>query len=463
MIISLRRRLVAIVLGLTLLTWFVSVIATGMHSQRMLIRQIDEQLSYYLDMAQHTMSAVVTNPEVSEYFAKRTTATKAMGKRDVSRVSSFGSDKPTQAMNLWFGSSQILVGDNAPDFSPPTVPGVSTQSIQGRRGTESWRVLYRYDSALDIWLVVGVNLEHAKSETAANSWRLVYPLFLILPLTISILMYGVGRGLRPLRDLADKISSRQLHALEPIDMADVPSEIKPVITSLNDLLIRLGRSLNSEHRFTSDAAHELQTPLAAIKAEVQRCQHQPVDANTKIMLDRISMRVSRATDTVRQLLTLARLDPDQDFKKEKIALKEMVLDVIADLGGVAADRMIDVNLENMLDAEIAGNVDWIRVLLRNIINNAFVHSTSPGTVHITLVHENDRAYLRVENDCEPISDEVFSQLTRRFYRPLGNSSSGVGLGLSIVERIVGLHGGSLALAPLAGRRGFSAEVDFPRY
>ncbi|WP_439133327.1 ATP-binding protein, partial [Pseudomaricurvus sp.] len=264
-----------------------------------------------------------------------------------------------------------------------------------------------------------------------------------------------------LEHLATKISARKPSALDPIDQDGVPLEIQPVVSSLNELLDRLQQALISERRFTSNAAHELQTPLAAIKAEVQRSLRQTSDSESRQMLERIEVRVARAADTVTQMLTLARLDPEQQFGRHTIDLNRIVIDLMAEEGHLAADRHLEIEIDEDPDVTIEGHQDWIKILIRNLLNNAFKYTTAGGTVHICLKRGAEAASFSVANECEVISESQRQRLTDRFYSLPGREAGGVGLGLSIVERIADLHGATLYLTSKEGERSFLAEVRFP--
>lgn len=458
--VSLRRRLLFILIGLILAIWLVSVVITALIAQKMIVRQIDRQLGQYMDMAQHTLLMVLKDPEIAEHFKR--TFVPLSSNPNVTRIEGFGSQGRDQAVNLWFGPKQVLVGEQTPEFPPPAAAGVVTAWVGKGDERSRWRIMYRHDAEVDIWLGVGVDMQQAQNIGAATFWRVIMPLLVILPVTGGVLFWGVGRGLQPLNDLADKIATRKPLALERIDTTAVPSEMRPVVESLNGLLDRLDRALASERRFTSNAAHELQTPLAAIKAEVQRCQRQTNDEHTRVMLERISARVTRAVDTVQQLLTLARLDSDEEFTRERLELGALVVDVLADVGAIAVDQGVQVRLDDSAAIHVDGNAEWLKILLRNLLANAVTHSPSPGEVVVRLERHNGDAAVIIANDCAPIPEEQLARLTDRFYRPSGSTKQGVGLGLSIVSRIAQLHGATLRLGPWQGRRGFVAEVRFSR-
>jgi len=455
---SLRRRVVLILLTLTLVAWLVSVLLTAGLARQALSRQIDRQLSHSMDMAHQSVVLIVSDSDFKSSSWRE--ARKLSSESGVTRVSGFGTRGREQAMNLWFGRHQVLIGEVAPEFPDPEREGFVTWSQEAGGEAASWRILYRQDRKLGIWLASGIDLDNASSIGAITLLRAILPLLVILPLTVPILLWGVRRGLRPLDRLAEKIEARKPQALDPIDTEDVPLEIRPVVVALNGLLDRLQRALVSENRFTANAAHELQTPLAAIKAEVQRQQRQVIDQEDSQLLDRISTRVSRATNTVTQLLTLARLDPEQAFQRIAVDLNELLIEAVAEEGGTAMDRGLDIRMPEESDLSVAGNPDWLKILVRNLVANAFRHSPANSVVEISLDERPDLVRLQIANDCEPIPEEQRRRLADRFYRPPGNSVDGVGLGLSIVARIATLHGADLRLGTWRGERGFVAQVDF---
>ena len=456
---SLRRRLILILLGLTLTTWLVSVVLTAVFAQKILHQQIERQLIQYMDMARQSVSLVLSEPK---YTARNWQNLRSIhAESDATRVRGFGTQGGDQAINLWFEQSQVMVGDIAPQFPQPEKEGFITWRANAESAPQ-WRILYRQDRELGIWLAAGIDLTRASSVEFATLLRAILPLLVILPLSLPILLWGVQRGLRPLNQLAHKIEARKPQALDPIDTDDVPQEMRPVVIALNGLLQRLERALVSESRFTANAAHELQTPLAAIKAEVQRYQRQVKDTNTSHMLERISTRVSRATNTVTQLLTLARLDPQQEFQREQVNLNVLVMDTIAEEGGTAIDRTLDIHLTEEPAAILEGHTEWLKILIRNIIANAFRHSPASSVVEISLEIEQESVRLLVANDSEPIAKQQRAQLVERFYTLPGSAAGGAGLGLSIVKRIAELHCANMTIEEWSSERGFAIQIDFPK-
>ncbi len=460
MLPSLRRNLVLILLAITVLVWLVAMVVTALLAQSLVVRQVERQLVQYIDMAHHSMSVIASSEEVRLHYWRNTP--KISREAGITRVGGFGSQGSEQAANAWFDDHQVVVGELAPAFPQPVEEGFMTWKQAVGDGTVHWRVLYRYDPELNIWLAVGVDLNHAANIGRVTLLRAVLPLLVILPLTIALFLWGVRRGLRPLDQLAATIEARDPHALEPIDEAGIPVEIQPVVSALNGLLGRLQRALASESRFTANAAHELQTPLAAIKAEVQRYQLQSGgELHDRDMLARISERVTRASSTVGQLLTLARLDPEQEFQRERVDLNELLLESIAEEGGVAVERELDIQLTECPGIVVEAHRDWLQIMLRNLVGNAFRHAPSASAVEIRLSHSKEGAVLYLANDCEPLSPAERERLLDRFSTRTESATSGVGLGLSIAKRIAELHGATLSLSAREGGQGFAVELVFP--
>ena len=349
--------------------------------------------------------------------------------------------------------------EDSPHFAAPLQEGFSI--LQLAESESRWRVLARYDERTELWILVGLELSAARWALFANLAKALFPLLIILPLTIVLLYYGVTRGLRPLRKLTQQIQNRSPRALDPVVPGEVPEEIVPVVDSLNDLLQRLGHALEAEQRFTANAAHELLTPLAAVKAEVQLCQRRLVNSENAHMLDRIAERVDRASHTVDQLLTLARVDPDAPLPTASVPLQRLMADTVAETAHLALERGLEIDLQQGEEVSVDGNREALAILLRNLLVNAFRYATAGSCVSIGVVKDSSGVALVVSNACARLSEREFAQLEDRFYRVPGSAGLGAGLGLSIVRRIADQHGAGFHVGPGGDGSGFTARVVFP--
>jgi signal transduction histidine kinase len=454
---SLKGRLVIVLLTLMLLGWLVSATVTFVYSSKVLLAQIDNQLELFLGVSKGIFRAISSHgeEEVEAYFYSR-----MQQEGLVLRITDVGVDDGplAPAINIFIGDQQIIVGENTPTFNQPNKDKLKGfEPIGDRR--EVWRVVYSHDEELDIWFAVGVNLNRAENNLRWIFASMLMPLLIVLPLTGLFIYYGSSHGIKPLRKLAEQISERTPESLAPIEADCLYQELEPLHSSLNSLLARLERALESEQRFTANAAHEMQTPLAAIKTEVQLCQRMVADDDTKVMLSRITDRVDRASHTVKQLLTLARLDPQLQFSSDVTDLNELLLEVSAELGHIAADKNLAINLADT-SVLISGNREGLSILVRNVLGNAFKYTPANGQVIVRLT-QSAVICLTIVNDCDEIAEEDVAKLGDRFYRPAGSSSTGSGLGLSMVERICEMHGGSFSYAYKKASQQFEVNIELP--
>lgn len=457
---SLKRRLLKILLLLIVVSWVCTTFVTFFHASRALLEQVDDQLNLVLNVSQHTLWVVMGEDHefAHNYFSDRITMD-----GDYVRIAdpAISQEYERPALNYWFQDQQILFGAQTPAFAPPSGDLYHFQHIVEDGDDQIWRVIYRKDERTGVWMAAGVDVEQAQLDGAWVLASMVMPILIVLPLTAVAIYYGTGSGLKPLRRLAQQISSRSPNSLEPVSAGKVPyAEIEPLTESLNQLLARLAQTLESEQRITANAAHELQTPLAAIKTEVQLCQRRVSDDQTRDMLGRISDRVDRASHTIKQLLILARLEPETTLAGEPVALRELAEEVLVELGHIARDKHLVLDTDSAARGIVQGDRESLLILLRNLIGNALQNTPEGGHVTMTINANPGGTFLTILNDCEPMDEAEAAQLGERFYRRPGNSYQGAGLGLSIAGRVAKLHRASLAYRYLPERQVFSVQLGF---
>lgn len=459
MTVSLRQRLLWILLGLILFAWITSALVTFFYARGAMLNQVDRQLEQYADLVHY----------ITEIFARRIDEGLPLYESGPTHDPDQFMEEPlviegpesrglAPAVNVWLDKKLIAVIANSPKFEPPTKAGFTSLGL-GEEDTQ-WRVLSRYDKSTGLWIRVGIDMGEAKVAMFDILGRTLLPLMIVLPLTVAVLYLGVARGLLPLRNLADQIGRRNPGLLDPVNTQGVPLEVADIVNALNELLFRLAQALEGEQRFTANAAHELLTPLAAIKTEVQLCQRQMEQKPGEEGLKRISQRVDRASHTVEQLLTLARVDPQAPVVLEQVGLRALLVEVLADTGHLAAQRNLQVDFKEGQELKVSGNTEALAILLRNLLVNAFRYATESSTVRVSLSRESG-ILLEICNDCEQLSTVEFSQICDRFYRVPGSSGLGAGLGLSIASRIAELHHADLIIRPGPGGTGFCAGLRMP--
>lgn len=453
---SLKRRLSAIVVAIFIVSWLVTAVVTMVAARVVLVKEMDRLLSGMLLVTESVGRSFLAGElkQLQALFADSLVPLDASQNMDEGTLEQpvvvrlderlFPSPLGAPSINIWLSSIHLLVGPETPPFARPPQPYDNAAVIQQIDG-EIWRVMYRFDPDNQVWYAAGIAQRQAQLDGSLWILPILLPLMVIIPLTVLALYYGIAGGLRPLRSLARQIERRhQQQSLEAVRQADVPQEVMPVVESLNHLLARLADTLENEQRFTANAAHELQTPLAAITTEVQLCQRLVNDEESRQMMDRIYARVQRASHSVRQLLILARLDPQSSLPLEALNLCILTQDVVSELGHLASEKHLQLGFDVSETASVAANREALLILLRNIVSNAFRYTPEQGVVRIS----GDADALIFENDSPPIEEPLL--LVDRFYRGENTRGRGVepgtGLGLSIAKRICELHGFRLELS-----------------
>ena len=413
---SIRRRLLAALLGALLLAGIVGALATFLSARGEVDRLLDEELRQV-----------------------------ALSLRDHSQLDLVRLERNTNDPDL-----RVLVQIWDPAFARPyssrvasplprqVAEGFTTLEHEGR----AWRIFTAFSAKQTIQVAQPTLL---RTELAAlTAGRLLVPVLVILPLLGVVGWWLVGRGLAPLGGLADTLSRRAPGSLEPVPLMDAPEEVQPLVRSLNDLLDRLGEAFDTQRRFAADAAHELRTPLTALTLQIQLARRAETPEDRALALDRLEQGVKRATRLVQQLLTMARLDPDAARPTAIFDLAAIATAVVEEKRGFAAQRSIGLSVKSE-PARITGQEDALQILLTNLVDNALRYTPEGGSVEVQVERDGDQARIDVADTGPGIPEEERERVFDRFYRGSNAPAGGSGLGLAIVRQIVGLHAGSIEL------------------
>jgi two-component system sensor histidine kinase QseC len=314
-------------------------------------------------------------------------------------------------------------------------------------------------------LVQVAEQDHERDELAtAVARNFVVPLAVTLPILGLMIWAAVGRATRSLMHVNQQVAARGADNLTPFDVADAPSEIDAVVTNLNRLFGRVQALIEQERRFTADAAHELRTPLAGIRAQAQVARHAANDAERTHALNGVIAGCDRATHAVEQMLMLARLAPDTvAFQPTPLDVASVLRGTITDLGPAILAKQMEIELGGEQPAWVVGDAGLLAVLFRNVIDNAVRYSPAGTTIDVAVTVAGSGAEIRVRDAGPGISEQERSSIgRRRFYRPAGTEAPGTGLGLSIAQRIVELHGGTMHLETPVTGIGLQVTVTLPR-
>ena len=335
--------------------------------------------------------------------------------------------------------------------------GYSNATIDGK----SWRVFSTWD-ARGRFLVQIAERDEARRDIAAGiATNLLLPLLFALPILALFVWLSIGRAVKPLDRLEQDVEQRQADDLRPFAPEGAPREVVPLVRSLNALFARVGRLIENERRFTADAAHELRTPLAALKTQAQVAKDAADDGARQHALDGVIEGCNRATRLVDQLLTLARLEPDTARPAGPCELAGLAREVIAELAPFALARDVDIELRRSGTVSVEGQRELLSVLLRNLVDNAVRYSPHGSSVKVDVLSGAEGAAISVTDEGPGVAPDERARLGQRFYRVLGTGQSGSGLGLSIAQRIAEMHCARLRFEEGDNGQGLRVIVEFP--
>lgn len=306
---------------------------------------------------------------------------------------------------------------------------------------KSWRIFATPGRDQDVQIFVAERVDSRDEILLAVMFGFLPPLTIALPLLLIGLWWNVRTGLQPLQRLRQALLKRDTQTFTPISLPDTPHELQPMLDALNDLLQRLARRIEIERRFTADAAHELRTPVAAIRAQAQVALLSAANDPVRQQALHDTLRgCDRASRVVEQLLTLARVEGPQDVSTEPFRLDQLLQQVMANLTPEALRRGQKLELLAPHAIKINGQSTLWEILLRNLIDNALRYSPDGAVVHIE-VQNLDAKHVKVtvQDSGAGLSSADMARLGERFFRVLGNSATGSGLGWSIVRHIASLQ------------------------
>ncbi|MBI5625673.1 MAG: sensor histidine kinase N-terminal domain-containing protein [Nitrosomonadales bacterium] len=436
---SLKQRLLVMALAAITLVWLGATAFTYLDARE----EFDEVLDAHLAQTAALLVVQATH-EIDELETEHTPLLHKYARR--------------VAFQVWEKGQQLrLHSANAPQQPLASKErGFSDNIIDGKR----WRVFSTWDESGEYLIHVAEHSDVRKDLARGIAGNLLRPLWFSLPLLAFLLWIAVMRGLRPLDKLAREVEQREPDNLAALDASTAPREVAPLIERLNRLFIRIDASMQKERRFTADAAHELRTPVAAIKAQAQVARAASGEAERIHALDNAILGCDRAAHLIEQLLTLARVDTLDRSTAEPCQLRNIAAEAIAALVPAALEKGVQLELLAGDEATVRGNPGLLRVLLRSVLDNAIRH-TPPGTsVQVCIVREQGEIRLSVSDNGPGIPEQERDKVLERFYRPLGTQASGSGLGLSIVKRIAEVHDATLQMQPVSKGQGLRVTVSF---
>jgi two-component system OmpR family sensor kinase len=361
---------------------------------------------------------------------------------------------------------QIWTADGVRIFESAARAALPQRAVLGFSNVQARGTTYRVFSIQSAGLVIQVAQDMAARRTMAGTLalRTVGPIALAAPLLMLVVWWVVSRSLAPVARVRGQVASRQADDLSPVNESGLPEEVRPLVHELNLLFDRVRRAFEAQKHFVADAAHELRSPLAALKLQVQSLQRAPDDATRELATARLAAGIDRATRLVEQMLALARHEASAaaGAGAEPVNLREIARLAISDAVAAAQARGIDIGMARADAAEVRGQAEALRTLLRNLLDNAVKYTPEGGRVDVGIAASADGTELSVEDSGPGLPAEERARVLDRFYRSGEPQAPGSGLGLAIVKSIADLHGATLAIDRSAGLGGLRVSVRFPR-
>ena len=307
-------------------------------------------------------------------------------------------------------------------------------------------------ASLPVLVQVAETLEKRKTLATEIVKGTMVPQFVTLPLAVLLVWLALVRGIKPLAQLEQRIRARKPDDMSPLDETGVPEEVVPLVASVNDLLSRLKVSLSTQKRFLADAAHQLKTPLAGLRMQADLAQRETNADDLKKSLKHIGQSSIRATNTVNQMLALARAETTgRALATQQVDMVNLVSEVIGDSVPRALDKSIDLGYDGPEGGSQAtfleGNPTLLQELVRNLLDNAINYTPAHGHVTLRLMVDKFSGVLVliVEDSGPGIPESERELVFQPFYRALGTNVDGSGLGLAIVQEIAQQHGASITV------------------
>ncbi|WP_373777198.1 quorum sensing histidine kinase QseC [Glaesserella sp.] len=425
---SLRFRLIVVISCTAVLIWLVSTAIAWV--------QVRHEVNKVFDAHQILFAQRLASSDLRTLLVERKSQRPYTGEHHKKfKKAKFDDDALAFAIFTAQGEMVLSDGNNGANFPFEKASGFTISRLNSEDDDE-WRIFWL--PVNDRFLVaVGQELDYRNDLTPDMVFSQMWIWFASLPLLLGLIVWIINRELQTLKSVGEQVKQRAPDDNSPLS-TEVPKEILPLVNSLNHFFDRTSTMLLRERRFTSDAAHELRSPLAALKIQTEIAQIAGDDiALREKALGNLTQGINRATQLIEQLLTLSRLDNLKALEGlEEIHWDKLIPSLIGELYFSAQKRNIELEFEHIATPDVKnGQPLLLSLMLRNLIDNALRYCPEGSTVKISL----NKRQIIVEDNGGGVDDVDLAKLGQRFYRPAGQNEKGSGLGLSIVQRIAELH------------------------
>jgi two-component system OmpR family sensor kinase len=372
-----------------------------------------------------------------------------------------GGEEYEFSVRIWSPDGQELYRSGAREMPPQAVLGFSDALVDGVR----LRIYSLRTPEHTIQIAQDLDARSERARTLA--WKAILPIVLLAPILMLAVWWLIDSSLAPVQRVRRQVAAREASDLSPLPTQGLPEEALPLVSEINLLFERLEQARNAQQQFIADAAHELRSPLAALKLQAQALRKPMDEAARQEAVERLNEGMARAIELSGQLLALAREEAGDAMTAESVDLEQLAREAVADVLPQAQARGVDLGLEPGAQASVQGQRQALHTMLRNLLDNAIKYcgvnqkGGSGGTVDIRIERSPaGEASLIVEDSGPGIPEGERERVFDRFYRVPGTEAPGSGLGLAIVRTVAQRHGARVELSCSQRLGGLSVAVRF---
>jgi two-component system OmpR family sensor kinase len=354
------------------------------------------------------------------------------------------------------GKALPLKPERHPVFSNLLSDGLQTVAVGG----EEWRVFVKTNDK-GVRVAIGQQTTVRDAAARASALRTLMPVLFLVPVLVLLVGALVRQMFKPLKALSDDLGRRSVHDLRALNAPALPSEVRPFVAEINQLLARVGRSMAQQRRFVADAAHELRSPMTAMTLQAERLGAADMPDEARGRLQALVKGLQRTRVLLDQLLTLARTQEPSAETLRNVALEPVIRRVLEDLVPLAEEKNIDLGVVGDVDAQVHAREVDLTVLVKNLVDNAIRYTPAGGRVDIAVSKVHGHVTLQVDDTGPGIAPDERERVFDSFYRVLGNGEIGSGLGLAITRAVAAGIGATIELGDArAPESGLRALVTF---
>jgi two-component system OmpR family sensor kinase len=357
-------------------------------------------------------------------------------------------------IQVWYGKEPVR--SSHPDFDLPegNVTGYSNLLMRGER----WRA---YTIVYPDRTVQVSQSDEVRRNIATNAaLRALIPIAGLYPLSWLLLVFGIGHILKPLALVTKAVTQRDASSLDPLPTGHIPTEVAPLITEMNGLILRVRETIESQRHFILDAAHELRTPLAALQLQIENLSQHLSQNELEIRIGELKSGIRRSSHLVGQLLHMARYGAEKQTIRTELDIGQLVKTCIGDFIPIAEKHNIDLGMTRDDSAFVWANANDLRILFNNLLDNAIRYTPNGGCIDVSVQVTGKKVIVQIMDSGPGIPESMLTRVFDRFFRVGGHEIDGSGIGLAIVNAIATQESAEIKLNNRQDRGGLIATVYF---